>query len=271
MSTLTLNVRSGEAPKGRISLNGVTPAALHGKSESEIAKQKILVATQCVELGDLFSIKGSAGETLVIAGGSDKLDDVATELNAGTIIVEGDIGGFGGRRMSGGNLEIKGGAGPYLASRMSAGLITVAGSAGEYVGGIKAGEKLGMTGGTVIVEGDVGPRAGDRMRRGTIVVRGKFGAHAGSRMMGGTLWTEAGFGAEPGPLLRRGTLIGPTVDELLPTFVDGGRHDLGVLGLLSQHVKGALGDKAPKALPSVVHKYSGDMATIGKGELLLFA
>ncbi len=270
MSTLTLTVRSGDLPCARISLKGITPSALIGKSADDIAKTALHVGTQNLALGDLFSVSGSGGETLIIAGSSDKFDCVGERLDAGTIIVEGDVGGYGGRRMSGGRLDIKGNAGPYLASRMSEGVITVSGSAGDCVGGIKAGEKFGMTGGQVVVEGSIGARAGDRMRRGTIIARGTFGTHAGSRMMGGTLWTESGFGPEPGPLLRRGTLIGPTVDALLPTFVDGGRHDLVVLGILSQHMKRALGDLAPEALPREVRKYSGDMATIGKGELLLF-
>jgi len=270
MSTLTLTQRSGDLPLGRISLSGITPSALASKTSDEIAKIPVRVGAQSIALGDLFSVSGTPGDVVVISGGSDALDDVGERLDAGTLIIEGNVGGYAGRHMSGGTLDIKGNAGPYLASRMSAGLITVAGSAGDCVGGIKAGEKFGMVGGQVVVEGSIGVRAGDRMRRGTIVARGKFGAHAGSRMMGGTLWTEAGFGPEPGPLLRRGTLIGPSVDAFLPTFVDGGRHDLVVLGLISQHAKRTLGDHAPKALPKEVRKYSGDMATIGKGELLLF-
>lgn len=270
MSTLTLAVRSGALPNARINLNGIKPSALNGKSAEEIAKTRICVGTETIELGELFSVSGAAGDTVVIAGGTDKFDYIGERLDAGTIVVEGDVGGYSGRRMSGGRLDIKGNAGPYVASRMSDGLITVAGSAGDYVGGIKAGEKFGMTGGQVVVEGAIGARAGDRMRRGTIIARGAFGAHAASRMMGGTLWTETGFGPEPGPLLRRGTLIGPTVDALLPTFVDGGRHDLTILGILSRHMKRTLGERAPKALPREVRKYSGDMATIGKGELLLF-
>ncbi|MCH9765754.1 MAG: formylmethanofuran dehydrogenase subunit C [Alphaproteobacteria bacterium] len=270
MSTLTLTLRQGAQPVGRMSLAGVLPAKLAGLSEDEISKLPIRVGAGHFALGDFFSVKGTPGDTLVIAGGTHNLDEVGAGLSAGVIVVDGDIGGYGARRMSAGHLEIKGCTGPYLASRLSGGLVTVSGSAGDNVGGIQAGEKFGMTGGVVVVEGDIGTRAGDRMRRGTIVARGKFGDHAGSRMMGGTLWSEAGFGKEPGPLLRRGTLIGPSVEKFLPTFVEGGSHDLVVLGLLSRHVQDALGDLAPKALPRVVHKYSGDMATIGKGEILLF-
>jgi formylmethanofuran dehydrogenase subunit C len=109
------------------------------------------------------------------------------------------------------------------------------------------------------------------MRRGMVVARGKFGAAAGSRMVGGTLWTESGFGPRPGPLLRRGTLIGPSVDEVLPTFADCGRIDPVILRILSRYIAETLGPLAPKALPPLVRKLAGDQATIGKGEILLTA
>ena len=269
MSTLTLTLRQGTHSVGRISLDGLTPTKLSALTGDEISNVSMATSTGSHKLGDLFFVDGSPSDILIIAGGGSHLDDVATDLDAGTLIVEGDIGSFGGRRMSGGRFEIKGNAGPLLGSGLSGGIITVAGSAGAMLGGIKAGEKFGMVGGTVVVEGDIGPRAGDRMRRGTIIARGKIGDHAGSRMMGGTIWTETGFGAEPGPMLRRGTLIAPAVEKFLPTFVDAGRHDLVVLGILTRYLQRTLGALAPKALPAIVRKFSGDMATIGKGEILL--
>lgn len=270
MTGLTLTLRSTEHPPGRVSLAGITPAFCNGKTESDLANHAIMIGCRRINLGDLFSISGSASDRLVLEGLTDSFDDVGEGLDTGTIIVDGTVGGYAGRKMTGGTLSISGDAGPFLASRMSGGKVMVSGSAGDYVGGIKAGEKFGMTGGIVVVEGTVGDRAGDRMRRGTIITRSTFGAHAASRMMGGTLWTEAGFGPEPGPLLRRGTLIGPNAKSLLPTYIDGGHHDLGVLRILSRHMKAELGDKAPKPLPEKIRKFSGDMATIGKGELLLF-
>jgi formylmethanofuran dehydrogenase subunit C len=61
------------------------------------------------------------------------------------------------------------------------------------------------------------------------------------------------------------------VDELLPTFADCGRHDLVVLRILSRSLAETLGPLAPKALPAIVRKLAGDLATIGKGEILLTA
>ena len=173
--------------------------------------------------------------------------------------------------MKAGRLDIRGNAGSWLASGMSGGVVTVSGSAGDYTGAMSPGEKFGMSGGTVCIEGDCGARAGDRMRRGTIIVKGRTGPAAGSRMAGGTIWTETGFGEAPGPLMRRGTLIGPKAGRMLPTFSDCGRHDLVAMRLISRYVSETLGDLAPKSLPPFVRRYAGDLATIGKGEILLTA
>jgi formylmethanofuran dehydrogenase subunit C len=173
--------------------------------------------------------------------------------------------------MRGGRLEITGDAGNLLGSGISGGEIFVKGSAGSQVGGLTAGDKFGMTGGLIVIDGHAGDRTGDRMRRGTIYIRGKCGSFAGSRMVGGTIWTELGFGADPGLLLRRGTLIGPSVEQMLPTFADAGRHDLVILRILSRYMSAALGSQAPKPLPITVHKYAGDLSTVGKGEILITA
>lgn len=268
MSALTLKLKA--PPDQRLDLSGLSPAKLAAMSQSEIENLAIGTARRPVKLGDLFAISGTPGDTLVIEGASSRLDGIGSELDQGTIIVEGDVGAYAGRRMKGGRLDIRGTTGPYLASGLRGGLI-LAKSAGDLVGAPRVGERFGMMGGIVVVAGDVGERAGDRMRRGTIITKGRFGPSAGSRMMGGTLWTETGFGAGPGPLMRRGTLIGPSVERLLPTFGDAGLHDLNVLRLISRYFASELGDLAPKALPAKVRRISGDLATIGKGEILLTA
>ena len=129
-----------------------------------------------------------------------------------------------------------------------------------------------MTGGLIVIEGHAGDRAGDRMRRGTIFIRGKCGAFAGSRMVGGTIWAELGFGADPGLLLRRGTLIGPSVEQMLPTFADAGKHDLVILRVLSRYMSASLGRAG--AAPTVRRRYANMPATcstVGKGEILITA
>src|SRR6185437_16662699 len=115
-------------------------------------------------------------------------------------------------------------------------------------------------GGIAVIDGNVGDRAGEKMRRGTIIVKGKTGESAGTRMIGGTIWAEGGIGSLPGLMMRRGTLIGPSVESLLPTFVDCGKHDLVIVRILDRYLKGVLGDLAPKPMPLFVRKIGGDMA-----------
>jgi formylmethanofuran dehydrogenase subunit C len=267
MSRLVLVLR--DMPAGRIGLAGVTPARLAGLTAAEIARVPIGADGGEVALGDVFAISGAAGDEIVFEGGMEALDGVGAGLDAGTIVVEGDVGDHAASAMTGGRLDIRGNAGNGLASGLGGGLVTVSGRAGDRVGGPRHGERFGMAGGMVFVGGDVGDRAGDRMRRGTIVVKGRCGIGTGSRMMGGTIWTESGIGAMPGAMMRRGTLIAPRLDENPATFADCGSHDLVTLRLLDRHVAARLGPLAPRSLAPKVRKLMGDLATIGKGEILL--
>jgi formylmethanofuran dehydrogenase subunit C len=265
MSTLTFTLR--HAPLNTVDLSALIPSKLAGLSTGDIEE----LSLGAVNVGDVFSVSGTLSDAVVISGGSPLFDYAGAGLDGGSLTVEGSVGNYAGRGMRSGRLDIRGDAGAYLASGARGGIIHVTGSAGNFAGGARSGDKFGMIGGTVLVDGDVGERAGERMRRGTIIARGKFGAAAGSRMVGGTLWTETGFGPRPGPLLRRGTLIGPKVDDMLPTFADCGRIDPVILRIISRSIAETLGSLAPKALPTFVQKFAGDQATIGKGEILLTA
>jgi formylmethanofuran dehydrogenase subunit C len=269
MSGLTFRLTA--APHEGLDLSPLTPKRLASIPLAEMLRLVVGTTKQALTVGDVFAVSGKPGDTVKIEGGSAKLDFVGAELDHGTLIVEGDVGVGAGRKMRGGRLEIRGDAGALLASGMSGGTILVKGSAGGHVGGLSPGDKFGMTGGIVVVEGHAGDRAGDRMRRGTILVRGRCGGFAGSRMVGGTIWSELGFGTDPGLLMRRGTLIAPTVERMPPTFADSGKHDLVILRVLSRYMTATLGPLAPRPLSGVVRKYAGDLATIGKGEILLTA
>ncbi|MFA6139355.1 MAG: formylmethanofuran dehydrogenase subunit C [Hyphomicrobium sp.] len=267
MSGLTFRLNA--APAERLDLSHLTPKRLSSTPLAEVLKFNVGSTKSALTVGDVFAVSGRPGDTVRIESGSARLDHVGADLDHGTIIVDGDVGVAAGRNMRGGRLEIKGDAGALLGSGISGGQIIVKGSAAGQVGGLSPGDKFGMTGGLIAIDGQAGDRAGDRMRRGTIFIRGKCGAFAGSRMVGGTIWTELGFGADPGLLLRRGTLIGPSVEQMLPTFADSGKHDLVILRILSRYMREVLGAQAPRPLSGNVRKYAGDLATIGKGEILL--
>lgn len=269
MSRLTLKLKA--APDCRIDLSGLLPALAPRPSLFKLAKLAVGGGIHTVYLGDVFTIAGEAGDDIVIEGGSDRLDGVGAGLSTGNVTLVGDAGANAGRHMTGGRFDIKGNAGAYLATGMKAGTIHVTGSAGDFTGAVGTGKRFGMTGGTVIVEGSIGARAGDKMRRGQILVRGKTGPAAGSRMVGGTIVAEGGFGPQAGELMRRGTLIGPSADHMLATFGDCGLHDLVILKVMARAWARELGTLAPRPLPPVVRRFAGDLAAIGKGELLITA
>ena len=266
MSALRLQLR--QAPAGRIDLAGLNPEAVSRLPLKEI-ERLALGRDARLKVGDVFRVSGSPGATVAIEAGGAGLDYAGRALAGGTLIVEGDAGAYAGEAMTGGRLEIRGNAGAFLGTGMTEGVIVVGGSAGDSLGSAVPGEKFGMLGGTVHIGGSIGARAGERMRRGVVVVKGASGASTGSRMVGGTFVVEGGLGDGPGPLMRRGTLVAPSAQSLLATFNDCGRHDLKFLGLLHRHLVAVLGPLAPKPFPALVRRYAGDMATIGKGEILL--
>ncbi|MDZ4842390.1 MAG: formylmethanofuran dehydrogenase subunit C, partial [Hyphomicrobium aestuarii] len=159
-----------------------------------------------------------------------------------------------------------------LGAGMSGGLIHVAGDCGDSAGGLIAGKRFGMTGGTIVIDGSAAARTAEKMRRGTIIVRGATGAMAGVRMLGGTIVAEGGVGPDAGRLMRRGTILASRLiagADIPATFADCGVHDLVILRIMARNWTRELGPLAPRFTPHVVRRYAGDLATIGKGELLL--
>jgi formylmethanofuran dehydrogenase subunit C len=269
MSHLFLKARSGF--KDRLDASALTAALATATTAADVAQAPLTSGAHAIKVGDVFDVSGTCGGGIVIETGAARLDGIATGLTSSIIIVEGDVGARAGRNMRGGRLEIKGDAGDHLATGMKGGVVHVTGSAADGVGALSPGLRFGMTGGTVVIDGNVGTRAGDRMRRGLILVRGMTGAAAGSRMVGGTIVAEGGLGADPGQLMRRGTLIAPHAERLTDTFSDCGSHDLVILKLMWRAWAVQLGHLAPKPIPALVRRFAGDLATIGKGEVLLTA
>jgi formylmethanofuran dehydrogenase subunit C len=261
-----------ERPDQRLDLSGLVPQRLAGLSEADVEKIELQTTRRRVTVGDVFRLRMGEAASIRIEGACDRLDRIGQEMAGGEIVVDGDAGARAGRLMKGGRLVIRGAAGPWAASGMKGGAIEIAGDAGDRLGGPVAGETAGMRGGTVLVHGRAGDRAGDRLRRGTIVVEGGAGAYAGSRMIAGTLVVLGRTGPLPGYLMKRGTIVlGDRSDEMSPTFVDCGVHDLVALRLMAGFI-GSLSVRAGKLLRRPLRRLAGDMATVGgKGEIFIRA
>jgi formylmethanofuran dehydrogenase subunit C len=262
---LVLTLR--ERPAQRLDLSPLLPHLLAGNTAAAIERIELQTTRARVTVGDAFRLRAGDAQHIRIEGACDRLDRIGEGLTGGAILVDGDAGMRAGRLMAGGRLTIRGNAGPWAASRMTGGAIEIAGNVGERLGGPLAGETAGMRGGIVVVRGDAGERAGDRMRRGTILVEGGAGRYAGCRMIAGTLVIRRQAGPLPGYLMRRGTIVlGQGGDELSPTFVDCGVHDLVALRLMGAFVAAHSAKLAP-LLRRPLRRFAGDMAVLGKGEI----
>jgi formylmethanofuran dehydrogenase subunit C len=266
MSALTLRLEA--VPDQRVDLSRLVPDALQRLSENAIARLPIHTTRRRLSVGDVFTIRMGDPASLCFEGGSERFDHVGAGMGAGEIVVEGKVGQQAGRLMGGGRLHIRGNTGPYAASRMAGGLIEIDGDAGERLGAPLAGEMAGMSGGVAIVRGNAGAHAGDRLRRGLIVVEGESGAHAGSRLLAGTLVLRGRVAATPGSLMRRGTIVA-LADHcpISPGFVDCGSHRLIAMRLLAAEIL-RLGCAWGRRLDRPLRRFAGDMAELGKGEIL---
>lgn len=256
-------------PEQRLDLSPLVPHLLAGKTAAQIERIELQTTRRRIAVAEIFHLRmGDAGQ-IRIEDACDRLDHVGQAMTGGEVLVDGDVGLQAGRLMAGGRLTLCGNAGPWAASGLTGGLIEIRGAADDLLGAPLAGEVAGMRGGMVVVRGRAGERAGDRMRRGTIIIEGKAGAYAGSRMIAGTLIVGQDAGPLPGFLMKRGTiLLGHGGSAMSPTFVDCGRHELLAMrlwaGLIDPHSR-----RAASLLRRPLQRFAGDMAVLGKGEILV--
>jgi formylmethanofuran dehydrogenase subunit C len=260
MSTLSLR----EAPPERLDLLHVNPTSLSGLSEAEALRLPVGTSRRGLVLGDCFTLSLDGSDTLTIEGGSDRLDRVGASLSGGHIRVVGDVGQRLGEGMAGGTLTVTGSAGPFAGSGATGGTLTIEGDAGDHAGGAAYAAKAGLDGATLVIRGRAGAYLGDRMRRGLLLV-GEAGAFAGSRMIAGTI-AAASVGDHPGYGMRRGTILAGAHGAIAPSFVETGTHDLVFLRLLARALR-ALSPVHADLAAGALKRYSGDLATLGKGEL----
>jgi formylmethanofuran dehydrogenase subunit C len=264
---LTFSLRG--TPDQRLDLSPLIAQNLAGKTVSEIERIELGTTRVRVSVGDMFRVREGDPATILIEGGAERFDRVGMGMTSGVIRIEGEVGVQAGRLMSGGALTIGGDAGPFAGSGMKGGTLDIEGDAGERLGGPLSGETLGMSGGVLHVRGDAGERAGDRLRRGFILIEGRAGPYAGSRMIAGTLAIGGEAGDLPGYLMGRGTiLLGGGATLFSPSFGDCGEHDLVAARLLANYIA-QTSAKLPTLFRRPLRRLAGDLAALGKGEILL--
>lgn len=270
MTLCLTNLAEDQIP---IDFAGLTPARLAGMSLAEIQRLAIRRGNRQITLGELFQVTGDpADQEWLLDGDCRQVHGLGSEIESGTIVVEGAIGCRTGFGMRGGRMEVRGHAGDWLGAEMRGGVIRVRGNAGSHVGAATPGAKRGMAGGSILIDGHAGDGVGVQMRRGLIAVGGNVGANLGFRMLAGTILVFGNCSGAPGMSMRRGTIgvFGSSRPTLLPTFKSGYRGPLPMLRLLESQLaaESFAVDRLPQ-LAAEVELFHGDCLQLGRGELLL--
>jgi formylmethanofuran dehydrogenase subunit C len=266
MSALTFSLK--QRVKQRIDMSPLVCQALKDMDPTDIGAITLQCGKSRIRADELFTISGSDTQHIVIRNSYRKLDCIGKELDGGEITVEGSAGAYLGLGMKSGNIEVTHNANIFAACEMQNGFIQINGDAGDFLGGALPGSKQGMKGGTVLVKGNVGERAGDHMRRGTLLIEGNAGDYCASRMTAGTIAVMGQVGKYPGYAMRRGTLLLWNQPALSATFNDCGSHILAFLPVLLASFK-KFDSKFASEKFNRVQRYCGDMAEMGRGEILV--
>lgn len=258
----------------RIDMRWLSEAITNSYTADQAKKLTLPVGNKKIEVGELFSISGNFSDsTAHLEDSTVKCDYIGHALPEGArLSVTGDCGHYLGAQLAGGKVTLTGNTKNYAGCAMRKGMIEIKGNSADYLGGALPGHKKGISGGTILVHGNTGNFTGDLMRRGVIMVTGSIGDYCGSRMIAGTITNLGKIGKQVGLGMRRGTLLLPELPEdMAPTFMNCGRHNLGYLTLLLRELR--THDSKFKSLHSMrrrVQKYMGDTSVGGLGEILIW-
>lgn len=244
--TLSLAAR----PEHTLLADCIAADRLAGLTTTEIAALPVLDGGRVATLGDFFQVRGERASVVRIEGDLARVEGL-------------------GARMAGGELTIEGSVGRDLGIGLAGGRIDVRGAAGDNAGGAGPGAARGMTGGEIVIRGNAGAEAGARMRRGLVVVTGAAGAGAGKGMIAGTVVLFGGAGAGTGRFLKRGSIITFGDVERPATFRYACTYRPPHVALLLRHLRSRYGlDVAEHHITGRYERYAGDLAEVGKGEIL---
>jgi formylmethanofuran dehydrogenase subunit C len=203
-----------------------------------------------VALAEIFELKGAPSGRIRFVGNLELADGFGAGLSEGEVVVEGNLGSEAGIALAGGALDIHGDTGPRT-------------------GAAPLGFKRGMTGGELIVRGSAGTEAGAGMRRGLIVIVGRAGNQTGLRMIAGNVVVFGSAGLDCGLWSKRGTVVALGAITPPPTYSYACTYQPPHLKLLLTRLKVTYGlPVKARHLTGFYRRYSGDMAELGKGEIL---
>lgn len=248
----------------------ISPDLFLQRSQAEIEAMPVAFGNETYQLGDFFKVEGERSDEIVVEGSAGRVKWVGSGMTRGRVVVHGDIGMHAGSYMRGGEILIDGNADDFLGVEMEGGLIRVKGNARHRVGAAYRGSKYGMQGGIILVEGNVGHEVGAYMRRGLIVIKGNAEDFLGAMMTNGTICLFGQAGMRTGGGMQKGTIVCMRPVDLLPTFAYDCSYAPVFLQILFKGLK-QLGMEPPVPTNGLVGRYHGDLADVGKGEILIAA
>lgn len=253
-----------------VEAESIRPDLFKAMPGSKIGDLPIFRGNKEYRIKDLFQVEGGMSDQVVVEGRLEHLKKIGANMAGGCLTIKGNVGPRLAQDMKGGSVTVWGDAGDRAGQGMSGGLLWIKGSAGNQVGAAAPGEKKGVNKGQIIVEGDAGRDLGQAMRRGLIVVLGSVGQFAGSRMIAGTILVCGSVGRRAGAGMKRGSIVvfGPR-PELLPTFQYECSYHPVFLRNIIKHMND-IGLSMPVGVDcGIFSRYTGDLNTINKGEILI--
>jgi formylmethanofuran dehydrogenase subunit C len=255
-----------------VEAEAISPDRLAGLTEKEVAALPVLRGRRWLRLDDLFQVNSAGSDQITVEGNLQHVKRIGQGMTGGRITICGDAGMHLGAGMAGGEIEVHGNVGAWAGAEMEGGRLRVHGDAGPLLGGAYPGEARGMRGGLILVDGNAGPRAGERMRRGLIAIAGNAAEFTGARLIAGSIFVLGRLGPRPGAGMKRGSIValGGLEEGLLPTFAYDCTYRPDSLLLYLRRLQ-ALGLPIQAAhVEGSYQRYSGDINTVGKGEILAY-
>jgi formylmethanofuran dehydrogenase subunit C len=237
----------------RVDLGAALAGSWGGLSAAEVAGRPALVGGKAVPLGELFEVTGKPAGRIRFEGDLAMADRIGAGLSEGAVVVIGGVGDGTGIGMSGGSIDVRG-------------------DAGAQTGGAGDDARRGMTGGELLVRGSTGPGPGTRMRRGLLVVTGDVAEHAGPGMIAGTVIVFGSAGRAPGRWSKRGSIVALGRVEIPPTYRYACTYQPDHIRLTLLRLRTRYGIAVDdRYVSGLYRRYSGDLADLGKGEILAWA
>lgn len=247
----------------------LTPGSVLGKSEKEIASLPVLVGNRKQKVGDIFRVRRTGDDLLVVGGCLRHVKRIGQGMETGRLLIRGTPGMHLGEEMSGGELRVEGDIPDWCFCGINGGLACVSGNAGNMTAAALPGESRGMKGGVVMIAGNTGSRTGDAMRRGIIAIGGGTGDFVGSRMVAGTIIVRGRLAKRAGGGMKRGSIIAlGGVDGFLPSFERACRYRPTFVSLYLKYLAGLGFSVDESVLRGDFVRWTGDCTTLGKGEIL---